>query len=70
MTETMMTCQCGSTSFEDGFIDDAVNGRVRWFSGPMQTGLFGNARRSGPKRTVLAWMCTTCSRLQLFAGPE
>jgi hypothetical protein len=68
MTPTVPACPCGGTEYEQGFIDDAVNGRVRWIQGPLVLGLFGNAKRSGPKRPVLAMRCTACSRLELVAG--
>jgi hypothetical protein len=70
MPSAPATCPCGSTTFEQGFVDDAVNGRVRWFRGAMRLGIFGNARRSGLKRTVLAMRCTACSRLELYAGEQ
>ena len=61
--------QCGGAAFEQGFIDDAVQGRVRWFAGRLQIGMFGNAKRSGrPKLPISALRCATCSRLELFAG--
>ena len=72
MTATSgFTCpNCGSTSFEEGFIDDVLNGRVRWLRGAMEIGFLGNAKRSGQQRMILAWRCTTCSRLELYAGDE
>ncbi|WP_211349026.1 hypothetical protein [Nocardioides litoris] len=65
--------RCGSTSFTPGFVDDTVSGRVRWLAGRFQRGLLGNAKGRGLGRgvPVLAYRCTGCSRLELFAvDPE
>ena len=62
-----MTCTCGGTEFEDGFIDDVLQGRVRWIEGEVEIGIFGNAKRSGPNWVVVARRCTACSRLELVA---
>ena len=67
MTEGVLTCTCGGTEFERGFIDDVMQGRVRWIAGEVEIGIFGNAKRSGPNRIVLAMRCAACSRLELIA---
>lgn len=62
------TCPCGSTSFEDGVIEDIAQGRVRWISGPMQLGLLGKPKTRGREcRWVRAWCCTACRQLTLYA---
>lgn len=69
MTEQRV-CPCGGTEFEVGFVDDVVNGRVRWLAGALEVGLFGNAKRGGrDQRGIEAARCASCSRLELFAGP-
>lgn len=69
MTTPSTTCpRCGSAETEPGFIDDTVNGRVRWLAGPLNVGSFGNTKRIGRTRTpILASRCTGCDRLELFA---
>jgi hypothetical protein len=61
---------CGETDFEEGFIDDAVSGKVRWFSGRMRLGMFGAKRVGLPRRTVRALRCVACSRLELYADVD
>lgn len=63
---------CGSTQFNPGFIDDATgNASVRWFQGPIEYGLLGGIKRSGrPRRVIMSYRCTGCSRLELYAGEE
>ncbi|MGN0062912.1 MAG: hypothetical protein ACI379_01615 [Nocardioides sp.] len=61
---------CGGTEYQEGFIDDVAQGRVRWLAGTFVRGLFGNAksRSSLPQTVVTAYRCTTCNRLELVAG--
>lgn len=62
------TCPCGSTSFEDGFIEDVAQGKVRWVEGAIEFGLLGNTKRSFRNhRMVRAVRCTACGQLVLFA---
>ncbi|XBB67671.1 hypothetical protein ABFU82_26790 [Nocardioides sp. WV_118_6] len=71
MTEpggAVVVCPCGSTEFQQGFIDDARQGRVRWLSGLPETGLLGHLKTGGRvQRAVRAARCTQCSRLELYA---
>jgi hypothetical protein len=66
--ESKPCTNCGGTEFDEGFIDDVSSGRVRWLPGVLQMGMFGITNRKGPKRSILATRCTTCSRLDLYAG--
>lgn len=66
-----MTCPfCGGTEYEPGFVDDVAQGRIRWLAGKLEHGMFGNAKNRTrlPQAPVLAYRCTGCSRLELFAG--
>lgn len=69
MAAPVMTCpRCGSSDFEPGFVDDAAQGRVRWFRGPMELGPMGNAKRTFRDRLpIVAARCRSCFRLELFA---
>lgn len=70
MTSAQFPClRCGNTAHEEGFVDDTVNGRVRWILGAPEIGLFGNARRVGrPRGVISAWRCINCSRLEFTVG--
>lgn len=59
---------CGSPRFEDGFVESASEGQVRYFSGEREEGFFGVRRFGLERRTVIARRCLDCSRLELFAG--
>ncbi|MEO9322702.1 hypothetical protein ABFT23_04375 [Nocardioides sp. C4-1] len=60
--------RCGSFGFEPGFVDDDRQGRIRWIAGKLERGPMGNARKLGLRKTsVIAYRCTTCSRLELYA---
>ena len=66
---TAPTCpNCGSARFEDGFVDSASEGQVRYFAGEREEGVFGVRRFGLERRTVIARRCLDCSRLDLFAG--
>ena len=59
---------CGGTEFEQGFVDDDRQGRVRWLAGRLERGPLGNARKLGLRKTsVIAHRCVRCSRLELYA---
>lgn len=70
MTTAEFPCsRCGGNSFDEGFVDDATNGRVRWLEGPVEYGMLGNTKKFGrTQRMVVALRCTNCSRLELIAG--
>lgn len=70
MTNEEFRClRCGSTSCEEGFVDDTAQGRVRWIEGAVDFGLLGNTKKFGrTSRVVVAQRCTNCSRLELVAG--
>ncbi|MBE3000669.1 hypothetical protein IDM40_18465 [Nocardiopsis sp. HNM0947] len=66
---TTPTCTCGSTSFEEGFIDDVAQGAVRWISGSIEFGMLGFPKRGGDRdhRFISALCCTRCGVLTLRA---
>lgn len=61
---------CGSTEFEEGFIDDVSNGRVRWLAGPIKMGVFNTRKMGRARRIISAWRCGGCNRLELIAAPD
>lgn len=68
---TTLTCPCGSTWFEEGFIDDVAQGKVRWVAGEINVGLFGHAQRSGREhRFIRALCCTECGMLMMSAARD
>ncbi|WP_340537316.1 hypothetical protein [Nocardioides sp. GXZ039] len=60
---------CGSTTYQEGWVDDDRQGRVRWIAGQLRRSAFGNAkgRVRNAKLSVIAYRCTHCSRLELYA---
>ncbi len=71
MTQPIACLRCGSTQLADGFIDDTVQGRVRWLAGPIEVSMFGNTHRMGRDRSLIrALRCTACGHLELFATDE
>ncbi|MEU4836025.1 hypothetical protein [Streptosporangium sp. NPDC023615] len=70
----MRCTQCDNTDLESGFIDDAGEyspGYGRWIAGPLDRGMFGNAKRFGkPRWEIEAFRCTRCFHLELFARNE
>ena len=59
---------CHSTEFEEGFIDDVSEGRVRWLAGPIEMGLFNTRKMGRARRLIGAWRCVGCNRLELIAA--
>jgi hypothetical protein len=64
--------RCGGLEFEPGFVDDTVQGRVRWLPGRFERGVFGNAkgRMTRRRHAVLAYRCTACDRLEMYVGEQ
>jgi hypothetical protein len=65
--------QCGSTFFEEGFVEDTGSnsqGAVRWIPGLREFGKLGGLKLSGRRRhPVIAYRCTSCHHLALYVGP-
>jgi predicted nucleic-acid-binding Zn-ribbon protein len=65
---------CGNESLDDGFIEDSgqsAKGFARWIAGPLELGPLGGARRLGKtRRAILAFRCTRCGHLELFATAQ
>jgi len=65
---------CQSAGMEPGFLEDAGDnsrGYARWIAGPLETGVFGGARRMGKVRhTVSAYRCRECGHLDLYVDNE
>jgi hypothetical protein len=64
--------QCGGLEFAEGFVSDLGQGALgfgQWIAGPIQTGVFGNAKVRGRTRIALrAYRCANCSHLEIFAS--
>jgi hypothetical protein len=65
---------CGAEGLQTGFIEDngeSSRGYARWIPGPLETGLFGGAKRMGkPRWQIDAYRCPQCGHLELFASHE
>ncbi len=66
--------QCGSTFFEEGFIEDGgrnAPGFARWIPGRLTFGWLGRPKMSsGRRHRILAHRCTSCNHLALYVGRE
>jgi hypothetical protein len=65
--------QCGSTFFEEGFVEDGGRGApgfARWLPGPLTFGWFGRPKLPGRRHRILAYRCTSCHHLALYVGRE
>jgi hypothetical protein len=62
--------QCGTEDLHVGFLEDSgqsAQGATRWIPGPLETGIFGGAKRFGKERyQVDAFRCSQCGHLELF----
>jgi len=64
------TCTHCSGELAPGFLEDTAEGGskvLRWIPGPIEKGIFGGAKVAFKDRyDVEAYVCTQCSRLELF----
>ena len=61
---------CQSVAVEPGFLEDRGQGSQgygRWIAGPLETGIFGSAKKFGSSASpVLGFRCSTCGHLDLY----
>jgi len=73
VTNEIHCTHCGSTSLQQGFVEDRGEGSMgyaKWVAGALEKGLFGGAKTMGrPRSQIDAFRCPQCGHLELFSPP-